>query len=283
MPQPRIVIPKLVFEKIMHMVMKADKDEVSGLGVTEIVGSDIIVRDILMAKQKNGSASTDMEGEDIASLMYRFHVLHPDLPVNYWWHSHVDMSVFLSSVDRATVAQIAGDGMCVAQVFNKRKEICSAIASNNPFPFMLENVKTEIEPVTIPDALINSWNQEFEDNVSKYVYTPTSSFGLGAWNDSEWERSDSGCYVRKGNADWDKAVPVKKEEAPYLGSLADLEQRQNEEEWSVWMWAENRPEIDDYNIHTGEFILGSGTRVDARLYIEKCKEYEQKLETEKRQ
>jgi proteasome lid subunit RPN8/RPN11 len=272
MPGPQVVIPRLVFEKIMHMVMKGGSHEVSGLGVTEIIGHNIVVRDVLMGKQKNSGASTDMEAEDVAQLLYRFHMTHPGLEANFWWHSHADMNVFWSVTDRATIAQIGGAGMCIATVFNKKRETRSAVASMSPFPFFLDDIKTVIDPIAISDELKASWDAEYTENVHKPTY-----FQKSEWQEfpDGWERDESGCWIRDKakKEEWDKRVPLPKLPTVPSDRITDSKRTDFGDDIDIdlaidrWDWAHEREYIVDYNPLKDEFQLRDGVWRGAEDYI----------------
>lgn len=131
-PTPKVVIDRLALEKIRHFVNK-DSQECSGMGITRVVGDTIYVDEIQMLEQRNGSAHTDINEDAVTKLMHEWRL--KDGIINFWWHSHVNMSVFWSATDTATIKQLAQHGMCIASVFNKKGEIRTAVAAKITTPF----------------------------------------------------------------------------------------------------------------------------------------------------
>ena len=122
----QIQIPREVFNKIMHWVNKSN-DEVSGFGKCTYYKETgvLYVHDAYLLKQTNGAAHTDIDGQSLARLTYKTREEEGEL--KWWWHSHVNMQVFWSGTDTATIKELASQGWIGATVFNKREEMRSAI------------------------------------------------------------------------------------------------------------------------------------------------------------
>lgn len=172
MPKPKVVISRMALEKIRYFVNKDDK-ECSGMGMTRVDGDTIYVDDVMMLKQKNGAVHTDIDPDAVNALAFKM----KDSPgeLNFWWHSHVNMSVFWSGQDKDTIKQLAQHGMCVAAVFNKKHEIRTAVAAKVELPFskspeiiMWDELQMLVLP-NIPDELKAAWDKEHEESVVKYV------------------------------------------------------------------------------------------------------------------
>ena len=132
LPKPKVQIARMALEKIQYLVRK-DRQEISGLGITRVVGDTIFVDDVKMLDQVRGPAHTDIDAEAAAKLMFEWREREGNL--NFWWHSHVNMGVFWSSQDLATIRDMGKQGMCIASVFNKKGEIRTAVACNMKTPF----------------------------------------------------------------------------------------------------------------------------------------------------
>jgi hypothetical protein len=163
----RIVIENEVYQKIMHWVNKSHY-EVSGLGKIQVRGDDIVVIAACLLPQKNGFSHTDIEAEDIGKLEYDLRNTPGDL--RFWWHSHVNMPVFWSQTDESTQEDLAAGGWFVSTVFNKKREMRSAICMKRPVPLFLDEIKTEVVQYLAPDT-IKSWDEEYEQNVTNITVT----------------------------------------------------------------------------------------------------------------
>ena len=178
-----IQIPRAVYDKIMHWINKSD-DEVSGFGkVTYWKDTGVLqVHDAYLLKQKNGAAHTDIDGQSLAKLMYTSREEQGEL--KWWWHSHVNMAVFWSGTDTATIKELASQGWMSATVFNKKNEMRTALGYKvDAGEFGTEVViKDELPTFIMPEydeTVTSTWDKEYDDNVEKkQVYTwPPSTYG----------------------------------------------------------------------------------------------------------
>jgi hypothetical protein len=173
MPIPKVVIDRMALEKIRYFVNK-DSQECSGMGITRVVGDTIYVDDIQMLEQRNGAAHTDINEQAVTKLMYDWRDRQGE--VNFWWHSHVNMGVFWSTTDEATIKQLAQHGMCVASVFNKKGEIRTAVACKIEVPFSdkpevvtFDNLQL-MTLFDIPEETKKAWDEEHTANVKKFSW-----------------------------------------------------------------------------------------------------------------
>ncbi len=174
MPVPKVIIDKMALEKIKYFVAK-DHQECSGMGITRIVGDTIYVDDIKMLEQKNGAAHTDINEAAVTKLMFDWREREGNL--NFWWHSHVNMGVFWSGQDEATIKQLGQHGLCVASVFNKKGEIRTAVAAKIEVPFatgpqvvMFDDLTLMVHVPAIPDEITKAWDEEHKANVIVPVF-----------------------------------------------------------------------------------------------------------------
>lgn len=270
MPKTEIVIPRLVHEKIMYFVNKSN-DEVSGLGITKLIDGKIVVKDIILCKQSNGMASTEMTSESIQKAMFKLKDEDGDL--NFWWHSHVNMGVFWSGTDNQTIAQIGANGMCVASVFNKKGEIKSAVACINPFPLFIDDVKTTVLKPEINKETIDSWDKEYAENVKANRFNHqhvTSGYGYG--NQDSWRFNDSESIM--DDDEWYSGFEGMRNQ----NNIASANSNK-----AHWDFAMDREEISDYTPYSNQFKLVDGTIVDADMYMNKIsyEEREQNAGTSK--
>jgi hypothetical protein len=97
--------------------------------------------------------------------------------LKWWWHSHVNMPVFWSGTDEATIKDLGKHGHIVATVFNKKREYKSAICytSKADFNELIHHdpdIPTVIVPVHNPE-LTAIWDAEYEENVKEKKWSPS--------------------------------------------------------------------------------------------------------------
>lgn len=192
--KPKVVINNEVYQKIMFWVDKSP-DEISGLGtvIFDKKEQQFRVVSAMLLPQKNGPASTDIEAEDVCKAMYELRESEGEL--RFWWHSHVNMGVFWSGTDHATIASISQGGWVLSSVFNKKREVKSSFRSTDYlFPLFLDDLETIYE---MPKFDTKEWEAEYEKNCQKKVYTPTYPGQYPYYQDwnsrsGEWERRHTG-------------------------------------------------------------------------------------------
>lgn len=170
----KIQMTKAVHDKIMYWVDKADF-EVSGFGNVVWNDTDKVfkITDAILLKQEGGAAHTDIDPLSLSKAQYELRNAEGDL--RFWWHSHVNMSAFMSSQDKSTIQEIGEQGWCVALVFNKRREFESAVGfvCNTPFGNVVE-YKEKI-PFEITDsmdpALKAELDRQYDEHVTQKKYT----------------------------------------------------------------------------------------------------------------
>ena len=101
----KIVIGREAYDKIMHYVHKA-KFEISGFGNVQVIDGIPTVTDIILLKQENDPTETEIDADAIAKAIYDHHVSGMEGELKFWWHSHVNMGVFWSGTDNATIKQL---------------------------------------------------------------------------------------------------------------------------------------------------------------------------------
>jgi len=165
----KVEIDEAVYKKIMHWIDKAP-GEVSGLGkvVHDTETNVLRVVDAMLLPQKNTGVSTEIDGQAIAKAMF----LTKDSPgtLRWWWHSHVNMDVFWSGTDVATIKQLGGGGWFLSTVFNKKREMKSAYCQVAPIRMIVDDLETDIMEVVDTD-LAKQWDAEYDKNCT--VVTPS--------------------------------------------------------------------------------------------------------------
>lgn len=187
----KVIIKEEVYDKIMFWVEQCP-DEVSGFGkVITLPNGDFMVTEAYLIDQDVGAAHTDIDGQALAKLMYETRNEPGDL--RYWFHSHVNMQVFWSGTDTATIKQLGGNGWIIATVFNKRHEhrttICYKTEVTTPWgkrnDLQLDDEQVlEIESVRYNEETIAAWKSQLATKVKKKAYVSPS---LG----KQWETTAS--------------------------------------------------------------------------------------------
>ena len=171
----RVEIDDKVYKKVMHWIDKAP-GEVSGLGkVVHDAQTNIIrVVDAILLPQKNTGSTTEIEASDVAKAMF----LTKDSPgtLRWWWHSHVNMNVFWSGTDVATIKQLGGGGWFLSTVLNKKREMKSAYCQVAPVRMIVDDLSTHVMEV-LDSNLIEKWNQEYEKNCTVVVPSYVNHYG----------------------------------------------------------------------------------------------------------
>ena len=209
--QPKILIAKEVYDKVLYWVNKSPV-EISGLGKCVFKDGNYIVTSAHLLEQENGPASTDIDAEAASKLQYE--TREEEGHLNWWWHSHVNMNVFWSGTDTATIKEFGGNGMVVATVFNKRDQSRSAFYQGGdsfyPEVFM-DDLKTGIYyPATAQDTA--AWDAEYDKKCkqAKPLWQNGNTIQENTWrffaNDGVWKVFKKG----KGWVDKGKELPVGK-------------------------------------------------------------------------
>lgn len=174
--------------EIDYYVQESDI-EVSGLGrVVKHDDGTLEVVKVYLLEQSNSAATTDIDPSAVADLLYQTREDEGDL--NFWWHSHVNMGVFWSATDMATIKQFGDNGYLLATVFNKKREKKSAFYHG----------KTDFLPAIFQDDLVTNygnrvsqetkdfWEDNFKKKAKKKVWTPAVNHKSRA-DDPNWIKS----------------------------------------------------------------------------------------------
>lgn len=206
----KIIISELVYKKIMFWVNATDI-EVSGFGkvIYDETLKNFTVTDAWLVAQKGQAAHTEINADALGKLAYDTRDITGDL--NFWWHSHVKMSVFFSSQDTETIKQLGGNGYCVATVFNQRNEYHSGVCYRGESRFgalihYADKVDTTIES-SVDEALKVLWQQEFDSCVAR---EKPATVAQSSWYDyhkchtrSYWPENDKAALAAEDNPQLD--------------------------------------------------------------------------------
>lgn len=205
-----VVLGREVYDKIMYYVKKA-KFEISGLGNVVVIDGVPTVTEIYLLDQKNDPTETEMCGDAVAKLIYEHHVSGVEGELKFWWHSHVNMSVFWSKTDMDTITDLTKNGWFVHGVFNKKDEYRLAYSNNDPVPVFIDDLgllidedmvgKEVYDLQTQINILKGDIEQEcdklFEEKVTDSVYIPhfTGTYDYKKGYNSKYPSNNETTYL----------------------------------------------------------------------------------------
>jgi hypothetical protein len=255
----KLEIPKDVYDKVMYWVKKAEF-EVSGFGTVSFKDGTFTVHDAFLLEQEGTSGDTEINPTAMSKAMYECSKRKLPGELKWWWHSHVNMSVFWSGTDTKTIEELGGKGWCVATVFNKREELRSAfcaasqVALLGNLTHMEDEIDTEIKDYYLTDVT-NAWDKEYDLNVKRKEFKPTiltehSNFNRlpmvdqdGRYSMEEqlaWERVESGRTYYDGWVPGEEEMAELVAESKYLGM--GVEKYMNILQFGSW---QERLELED--------------------------------------
>jgi len=170
---PRLIIPQDIHRKIMFWVDEANF-ECSWLGTIDHdkESNTFYVVDVFLLKQENSSASTDLDQNEIARLLYEQR--ENPFDIKWWGHSHVKMDVFWSNTDIATMEILSDGGWFISTVFNQHRKMKTAFTQLDPLPVMIDNIETTVYDF-LSEAERREWKEEFNSKVTNKSYSYKSS------------------------------------------------------------------------------------------------------------
>jgi len=139
--RPTIEIEPEAYVRIQALVDQAP-GEVSGFGLVEPAGSRLVVRAVFVPPQDCTDVSTDVEAGELASFLAELFSAGHDLArLRLWFHSHVDMPCYFSSIDRTTMANAFphADWM-LGLVVNRRGEMAASLQVERPVRFRIDGL-----------------------------------------------------------------------------------------------------------------------------------------------
>lgn len=137
--------------------------EISGFGKTEYdpYTDSIIVLDVMIAPQRVTGVTTTLDRDGLAAWQMDLDKAG-DSVANWrlWWHSHVNMGVFWSGTDTASIndfdLQRPEDNYMVSIVANKKGEFKCRLDLFAPFRIVQDDLPYQVEPATIDYAAIDA-------------------------------------------------------------------------------------------------------------------------------
>ena len=245
--KPRIVISRANYDKVMWWVNHAE-GEVSGMGTVtyDERAHTFTIDEVLLLQQKCSAATTELEAGAVAQAEYAMRD-HEGAGMRWWWHSHVNMNVFWSGTDEATIQELGEAGWFLATVFNKREETRSCLYQGKPFQMFSDQIDFEIDegeaggecdcyattitgiefPYFCPfcgaylqdPTLEQGWLTEFEDKVSPYTYTNRWGYGSGG---TQFTRTLVDDYDEGWSRWFSNSTPPRQSSTPMTKVTADL-------------------------------------------------------------
>jgi len=193
--KPKLYIPRTTHSKIMHWVNSSNL-EVGGMGMVHYNKDEnyFWIGDGYLLDQEVGAATTDIDAEAVGKL--EMQVMGQPGNLNWWWHSHVNMSVFWSGTDRETITKYGRNGFMLATVFNKRNEMRSAICYRATTDFgnavvFVDELETIVYDVIDPQD-VEKWTQEFKAKVREKTYAVSNTF---TFDSSKYDGYSYGDYT----------------------------------------------------------------------------------------
>ena len=163
---PKVLIEELVYKKIMHWVQKSQY-EVSGLGmVKRDEKGNLMVIDAILLPQKNTSVTTDIDPTDIGKAM--FEMRNAEGEMKFWWHSHVNMDVFWSGTDAATIVALGQGGWFISTVFNKKEKMKTCLSTVEPWFAIIDDITTQVVSV-VDKSITDKWDTDYDRCVTNFI------------------------------------------------------------------------------------------------------------------
>ncbi len=168
-----IEIPFKIHEQIDFYVQKSTV-EVSGLGKVIVTPSGYKVTEVILLTQENTATHTEINPAATTKAM--FELRNSPGGLYFWWHSHVNMEVFWSGTDKATIEEIGQNGLCVAVVFNKKKEMrgaCYLKGSDLSPDLYFGDIPVSIVHDGASEETKAMWEKDFDEKCKTKVYEPS--------------------------------------------------------------------------------------------------------------
>jgi len=175
--------------------------EVSGLGKVREIDGQLVVTDVILLEQVNSSAETELCDKAIGKAMYELRNTEGHL--NFWWHSHVNMSCFWSGTDHSAIKQLGKHGWVIATVFNKKEEYRTAYYQKGDgfIPeIFVDDLETSFGDIVSIEQE-KEWQKELDDKCKTKKFNPSNH--LPALTDTGWADYD---YDNDVLLDWNKDV-----------------------------------------------------------------------------
>ena len=158
-----LFIEPLAIKKIQYWADAAD-GEVSGLGIIEKRDDIVVVTEAFILDQECTGADTELDPEAISKLM--IDIINADKDpacLKFWWHSHVNMSVFWSGTDNECAETLSNE-YAFSLVVNKQRDRKVRFDLYQPFRMTADNLKL-VELVEEDEILKEECKKDVKDKV----------------------------------------------------------------------------------------------------------------------
>lgn len=140
--------------------------EISGFGHYTFDGKRIVIEEIFPLMPQT---CTGTETEMLRETMTRLAESKYSSRTNFWWHSHVNMQVFWSSVDKDCIQGLGGRETVLKNmlslVVNKRYEYKMRFDYYKPYGMFVDNIPLEVISPQLSSREIAVINREIKKNV----------------------------------------------------------------------------------------------------------------------
>lgn len=118
---PQIFIAAKAFTRL-KLYIELCPFEVSGLGIVEPCGEDLLVAELFLLRQRASNTDTELDSQAVIDHLIRSLENAEDISkLRVWWHSHADEAVHWSETDERTIEAMQIDQL-ISIVGNKRHE-----------------------------------------------------------------------------------------------------------------------------------------------------------------
>lgn len=167
----KVILSQLAAKKMKYYI-DCIGYEISGIGLVEKrENGTLYVPDIFLLKQEVTGAETDLDSTAVGEFINE-KLQDPDFPVEnlkLWWHSHVNMAVFWSGTDNATINRLdtdqAEENWWLSIVGNKRDERRARIDVYQPHRMWMDELQIEYEEEE-EDPLKEQIKEEIKEKVT---------------------------------------------------------------------------------------------------------------------
>ena len=119
----KIKISENAYQKLKYFTKECDT-EISGLGKVIEREDDFLIYDIEIFKQTVSGASSDLDEEELVKFLSEKLAKNESVKdYKVWWHSHVYMGAFFSSIDDTTIDLSTEFPYLISIVINKHEEM----------------------------------------------------------------------------------------------------------------------------------------------------------------
>lgn len=161
---PSVVVTEAAWKAMQRYVQLCDH-EISGLGTVIRDGDRLVVEEVFLLEQEVSASTTDLDPLALAGFVTQWVQAGRDPAVlRFWWHSHVRMPTFWSSVDLATINSLAQGGFFLTMVLNKLGAVRVRLTVDGPVPIAVDSLPFEVEE-DLGTARLAAAAQEIADKV----------------------------------------------------------------------------------------------------------------------